>query len=100
MTTTALVFSALMVTGSFASAACEINIVREACPGKETEAFKPYGGKKATDEKGKATTADACLAEADKASKIVRKGTLSKKIATAKFDGKEVGKKESTSDCK
>ena len=80
---------------------CVMKIKRDACPGKDTEAYKPYNGKKETEEKKSAADAAACEKEADKASKIVRKGTLSAKTVTASFDGKDLGKTFSgTAECK
>ena len=80
---------------------CVIKIKRTACPGKTTEAFKPYNGKKETEEKKSVTDAKACEAEAEKASKIVRKGVISQKRAVAIFDGKEICKPfTSTAECK
>jgi hypothetical protein len=80
---------------------CVLSIERTACPGKETEALKPYSGKNPTEEKkDKANSEADCSAEAEKAAKIIRKGTLSKKVVSAKFGGKEIGKKEDSSACK
>jgi hypothetical protein len=86
------------------SAECVLKIDRKACPGKETEALKPYAGKNPTEEKitraPASATSDACIAEGEKASKIVRKGTLSQKTVTVSFDGKDVGTKTGTGECK
>jgi len=71
---------------------CEIIISRKACAGKETEAMKPYNGQNPTSEKSTAADADACSKKAEKASKIIRKGTLTEKSVTAKFDDKDLGK--------
>lgn len=80
---------------------CVLKISREACPGKETEAYKPYNGKKETEEKKSAADEAACKKEAEKASKIVRKGTLSVKTVIATLDGKAVaGDFKGTSECK
>jgi hypothetical protein len=69
---------------------CVLKITRTACPGKEAEAFKPYDGKQTTEEKKVASSADACGKQAEKASQIVRKGTLSAKSVAATFDGAAV----------
>lgn len=91
---------ALLGSSAFAGD-CVIKTKREACPGKETEAYKPYNGKQETEDKKSAADAAACAAEAEKGSKIVRKGTLSKKTTSAMFDGKDLGKSfTGTSDCK
>jgi hypothetical protein len=71
---------------------CALKIKRTACPGKEAEAFKPYMGKVETTEKKDAADEKSCSEIADKASQIVRKGTLSAKDVTATFDGKDLGK--------
>lgn len=92
--------AAMILAAPIAKAECVLVTDRTACPGKETEAFKPYAGKNPTEEKSKAASADLCLKDAEKASKIVRKGTLEKKVVTAKFDGKELGKKEDSKPCK
>ena len=39
---------------------CKIKIAREACAGKETEAFKPYDGKKETEETKQVADEAAC----------------------------------------
>ncbi len=95
--------AALVLFSSISAQAgdCVLKISREACPGKETEAFKPYNGKKETEEKKAAGDEAACKKEAEKAAKIVRKGTLTSKSVTATFDGKAVtGDFKSSSECK
>src|SRR5262245_57249440 len=78
---------ALGLVPVFASAAdCEITTTRTACPGKDQEAFKPYGGKNPTVETQSAASADACKALAETSSKIVRKGTLKGKTVSARFN--------------
>jgi hypothetical protein len=98
---TLVLFSAVVLAAPFAKAApeCTLTIDRTPCPGKEADAVKPYSGKNPTDEKTKAKDEAACIKDAEKAVKIIRKGTLSKKVAVAKFDGKEVGKKEDSAAC-
>lgn len=93
---------AIIMMGSASTAGeCMMKIKRDACPGKETEAYKPYNGKQETEEKKEVADAAACEAAADKASKIVRKGTLSAKTVTASFAGKDLGKTFSAkSECK
>lgn len=88
----------------FASAAagdCEITTHRTACPGKEQEVLKPYGGKNPTVEIQAAATMESCKAIAEQSSKIVRKGTLKGKTVSAKFsmDAKQVAEFSDTSDC-
>lgn len=94
----------IVVTMLFASTVkagdCVIKIKRTACPGKSTEAYKPYNGKEETEEKKSLADAKSCEAEADKASKIVRKGVLSQKRTIASFDGKEVKSFTGNSECK
>ena len=91
---------ALLISGSANAANCELTIDRTPCPGKEAEARKPYDGKNPTDEKTKASDAAACLKDAERAAKIIRKGTLSKKVVVAKFSGAEIGKKDDSAACK
>lgn len=92
----ATLFSQLAFAGD-----CVITIERKACPGKEVDALKPYNGKNPTEESKKLDSADACEKFAEKSSKIVRKGTLSGKKVTVKFDGKDLGKTfDGTSECK
>ena len=80
---------------------CKIKTAREACPGKETEALKPYDGKKETEEKKDVADEAACSAWAEKSVKIVRKGTLASKKITASFGGKDLGKSfEDKKECK
>jgi hypothetical protein len=99
-----LLFAALLVTAGIAqfagAAECLLSIDRTPCAGKEAEARKPYGGKNPTDEKTKAKDGEACLKDAEKAAKIIRKGTLTKKVVAAKFDGKDLGSKEDSVACK
>ena len=91
---------------------CELTIDRTACAGKESAAYEPYKGKGTGDvkphcdkcnptiEKKPAKDAAECKAKAEDAAKIVRKGTLSGKKITAKFDGSDAGSAASTSECK
>lgn len=95
----ALVSTLVVFAATNARAACELSIDRTACPGKEEAAFKPYNGKNPTAETTKATSAETCLKDAEKASKIIRKGTLSKKVVTASYDGKELGKPSDEKAC-
>lgn len=90
--------SALLSTSVFAD--CMLSIDRTACSGKEAEARKPYDGKNPTEEKGKATTEEACLKEGEKAAKIVRKGVLAKKTVKISFGGKALGEKTDEKECK
>lgn len=83
--------AAMMIVSTSAFAGnCELTVTRDACPGKETEALKPYEGKKETQEKKDVADEAACKAFATKTAKIVRKGTLASKKVTALFDGKAV----------
>jgi hypothetical protein len=94
---------ALTLASSMAMAAeCSFKTAREACAGKETEAFKPYDGKKETEDKKDVADEKACLSMAEKSAKIVRKGTLtSKKVYDVKFGGKDLAKTfEDKKDCK
>lgn len=82
---------------------CCLTTSRTACPGDGgKDALKPYDGKNPTfdgaDEKGK--TEELCLKEGDASAKIARKKVLAKKTVIINFDGKKLGEKEYTSDCK
>lgn len=92
----------LILIGQMAFAGdCVLTTDRKACPGKEDAAFKPYNGKNPADESKKMDNEEACLKWAEKSSKIIRKGTLTSKSVTAKFDGKDLGKTFSdTAECK
>lgn len=80
---------------------CVMKINRKACPGKETEAYKPYNGKVETEETKEAKDKADCEKQAEKSSKIVRKGALSLKTVNATFDGAALAKPyEGKSDCK
>ncbi|MFP5518923.1 MAG: hypothetical protein ACLGGX_03410 [Bdellovibrionia bacterium] len=77
---------------SIANAECVLKVKRDACPGKEAEAYRPYMGKVETIEKKDAADEKACAKIAEDDSKIKRKGTLSGKSITATFGGKDLGK--------
>jgi hypothetical protein len=98
----ALLLAAPLLIAQSANAApeCTLTIDRTPCPGKEDAAKKPYAGKNPTEEKTRAKDEASCIKDAEKAVKIIRKGTLSKKVATAKFDGKDLGSKEDSAACK
>jgi len=87
-----LIFSALILSSSLFAGECVMTIDRTACAGKETEMLKPYNGKNPTVEKKTVAALEECSALAEKASKIVRKGTLAGKKVTATFDGKALDK--------
>ena len=98
-------FSLLILSTILAHSAlagdCSLSIDRKPCPGKDTEALKPYDNKNPTEEKmAKATTLEACTKEGEKAAKIVRKGTLINKSVKITFDGKMIGTKSVNSECK
>ena len=92
MKKTALIFSTLLMAQVAFAGDCTITTSRKACAGKESDALKPYNGKNPTDESKKMDNEEACLKWAEKSSKIIRKGTLTEKSVTAKFDGKDLGK--------
>lgn len=79
-------------TQAASAAECELTVTRKACPGLETEALKPYGGKNPTREKTTVETETACLKQAEKVSRIIRKDTLTEKKVSARFNGKELGR--------
>ena len=85
--------AALVLTAQSAFAAdCVITIDRKACAGKEADARKPYNGKNPTEETKKLDSVEACEKFADKSSKIIRKGTLTEKTVSGKYDGKDLSK--------
>ncbi len=89
------VFSSASIAGE-----CVLKIKREACPGKESSALKPYGGKEETEEKNTTGSAATCKAMAEKSAKIVRKGTLAKKTISYSFDGKDSATTSDSAECK
>ena len=94
-----LVLATLVTQSAFGE--CMLNVDRTPCPGKEIEAKKPYDGKNPTDEKiGKAKDEAACTIAGEKAAKIVRSGTLAKKVVKISFDGKSLGEKSDEKACK
>jgi hypothetical protein len=94
-----MILSAILSNAALAGD-CLLTIDRTPCPGKESEARKPYDGKNPTDEKmKKATTAEACTKEGEKSSKIVRAGVLAKKHIKISFDGTEIGQKTEEKAC-
>ena len=100
-TTMTLMIIAAFYTFDAHAGKCVMKINRKACAGKETEAYKPYNGKVETEETKEAKDEADCEKQAEKASKIVRKGTLSNKTVTATFDGKALAKPfEGKSECK
>lgn len=81
----------IMAPASFAGD-CALSVQRTACPGKEAETLRPYEGKNPTTEKYSTADVAGCEKKADRASKIIRKGTLAQKTVTGKFDGKYLSK--------
>lgn len=98
------IFALVMTAQAVHAGECDLIISREACPGKEKEALKPYDGKNPAKDTKKLDTEAACIAWAEKSAKIQRKGTLSsKKVISIRFDGKDIGdvsKLSSESACK
>ena len=90
---------ALLLFSLQSQASCVLSIDRTPCPGKEEEARKPYSGKNPTTEQGKAKDMDSCLREGERKARIIRKGTLGKKVVTVKFDDKVIGTKEDAANC-
>lgn len=98
-----VIIAALITASASVSFAgeCVLKTKRDACPGQEAKAYKPYNGKVETEDKEpKATDAAACKAAAEKSVKIVRKGTLTKKRTIASFDGVEVANVSDQAECK
>lgn len=95
---------AITLTSTFAFAGnCVFKVHRTPCPGKESDAFKPFGGANpSTEAQKKFTTLEACKGElaAREKTGIDRIGTVAKREITALFEGKEIGKITSTKVCK
>jgi len=92
---------AFLTTATMARSECVLVVDRTPCDGKMEVARKPYDGVNPTKEsQEKIKTADDCMKAGEKAAKIIRKGTLSKKLVTISFDGKEIGKKQDEQACK
>lgn len=84
-----------------AEKACQFMITRTPCSDKtRDEALRPYGGKETAPDQSNAKDEAACMKDGEKQAEIKRKGVLSKKAVVISFNGKEIGKKEGTSDCK
>jgi len=97
----AVILAVILVAASGALAGdCVMKIKRDACAGKESAAYKPYNGKQETEEKKTVGDEAACKAEAKKAVRIVRKGTLAKKTVVASYDGKDAGTESDSTECK
>ena len=92
MKITLLLIAAFFAAPASFAAECDLMIDRTPCAGKESEALKPYEGKNPTVEKAPANDAETCLKKAERAAKIIRKGTLTQKTVSAKFEGKDLGK--------
>lgn len=104
MRTALLIATSLFAQIAFAGI-CEITIDRKACPGKEAAAYQPYEDKGLGDvpgfckskkcnptvEKKPAKDLADCKKKVEEVSKIQRKGTLTEKSASGKFDGKDAG---------
>ena len=101
ITTFVTVFTTVIISQSSVAADCELLVDRKACPGKESEAMKPYEGKNPTTERFSTADVAACEKKAEKASKIIRQDILAQKTVTGKFKGKDLGKSFiDKSDCK
>ena len=69
---------------------CVLTVTREACPGKDDAAYKPYGGQKTKPMNKSASDEAACRKAVEQECKIVRKGVLKSKSIKATFDGKDL----------
>ena len=65
---------------------CRVSVNREACPGKETEAFAPYGGQNPTISVQYAESLSQCQAIATKHAKVVRVKIIKKITVSPFFD--------------
>jgi hypothetical protein len=86
-----LLIIALIAMGSISFAGeCVLHVIREACPGQETESYKKCEGKKECDENKSADSEKACMKEALKACENARLEITKSKLITAVFDKKPV----------
>lgn len=99
-TATFLAAALMMMSSSAFAGECMIKIKRDACPGKEVTAYKPYDNKVETEEKKAFDSEGECKKWAVEKAKIIRRGTLTKKTVTASFDGKAAGVEEFSLPCK
>lgn len=92
---------AVIACAASAYAKCELVTERTACPGVDQKAMlKPYNGVNPTTKAVDVADEAACKAKAEKDVEIVRKKELAHKSTIAKWDGKEIAKLESKSECK
>lgn len=84
------IFISLFLTlNAFAEgpASCVLTVNREACPGREQEAYAPYGGVNPTQEQPIVKNQADCLSRAPVLSKILRKRVIKKITVTPSFGG-------------
>jgi hypothetical protein len=73
-----LSFTFLFFLGTVANAGtCDLNILRQACPGKDAEAFAPYKGVNPTFMRESAANEEDCSTKAQQYSLILRKRVIS-----------------------
>ncbi len=96
----ALTSTLLFSVNSFAGDKCMITTDRTPCPGKEEAALKPYGKVNPKTEEAKVASKEACIAAVAEQAKIIRKGTLSKKVVNATFGSEKLAEQSSTAECK
>ena len=84
----ALFVGLLFVSNMAMAARCNFSINREACPGREQEAYAPYGGQNPTASLSMVNSENACLDDAKNLSKVLRKGLIKKITVTATYNEK------------
>jgi hypothetical protein len=82
-----------------ANFSCRLTIHREACPGREIDAFAPYGGKNPTYEGARAKTKAECVKAAESSAVILRKKILKKITVTGLFEEEDIGSHSKQAPC-
>lgn len=78
---------------------CKLTIHREACPGREIDAFAPYNGKNPTLEGVPASTKNDCIKQAQVNALILRKKIIKKITVTGLFEEEEIGSHSKQAPC-
>jgi hypothetical protein len=82
-----LSFTLLFLLESVANAeSCDLSILRQACPGKDAEAFAPYKGVNPTFIRDSVTNKEDCSTKAQQYSLILRKRVISQIAVSPKFE--------------
>ena len=76
---------------------CGLSVNREACPGKESEAFPPQGNP--TSEPTYAQSEAECASKAEMKAKIVRQFVIKKITVSPTYEGNSLSPVSSEGDC-